>query len=246
MNKNLKTLLSAGVISLAIIGGKTIQSDALSVKYVNSNLNIRQYASINSKKLGLIPRGSKINVYGEYGNWYSIRYGKIWGYVSKDYVGNNINNNTNIVVNKGQNKDLILSRLLIVNKDSKKVAFYKNGKLIASFPCCIGNPYKSPTPNGSFSVINKQINRPYYKKGIPGGDPRNPLGKYFMQLTTSGYALHCGLNKSTEGKALSNGCLRLYTNDARWLYNNTSVGTRVIIGTGYNKNIASKYGYKVY
>ena len=27
MNKNLKTLLSAGVISLAILGGKTITSD---------------------------------------------------------------------------------------------------------------------------------------------------------------------------------------------------------------------------
>lgn len=245
MNKNLKTLLSAGVISFAMIGWKTIQSDAMSVKYVNSNLNIRQYASINSKKLGLIPRGSKINVYGEYGNWYSVRYGKVWGYVCKDYVGNNTNNNTNIIVNKGQNKGLILSRLVIVNKDSRKVAFYKNGKLTASFPCAIGKASTS-TPNGSFKIINKQINRPYYKGNIKGGATNNPLGKYFMQLTTGGLALHCNLNKSTEGKAVSHGCLRLYTNDARWLYNNTSVGTRVIIGTGYNKNIANVYGYKIY
>ena len=67
-----------------------------------------------------------------------------------------------------------------------------------------------------------------------------------MQLTTSGYALHCNLNKSTEGKAVSNGCMRMYEKDAGWLYNRVSVGTRVLIGNGYNKNIASKYGYRVY
>ena len=97
MNKNLKTLLSAGVISLAMIGGKTIQSNAMTVMSTNSNLNLRQYASTSSKKLGLIPKGSKINVYGTYGNWYSIKYNGKWGYVCKDYVGNN----TNIVINKG-------------------------------------------------------------------------------------------------------------------------------------------------
>lgn len=158
----------------------------------------------------------------------------------------NSTSNKNVISNKGQNKGLILSRLVIVNKDSRKVAYYINGKLTASFPCCIGNPYKSPTPNGSFKIINKQINRPYYKKGIPGGSSANPLGKYFMQLTTGGLALHCTNSPSSIGKAVSHGCLRLYTNDARWLYNNTSVGTRVIIGTGYNKNIASTYGYKIY
>ena len=246
MNKNLKTLLSAGVISLAILGGKTITSDALSYGYTSANLNLRQYASTTSRKLGVIPRGSKINIYKSYGNWYSIRYGNTWGYVNKNYVENNTNNNTNIndknvVSNKGQ----VLNRLIIVNKDSRKVAFYRNGKLIASFHCAIGKS-STPTPNGSFTIINKEVNRPYYKGNIKGGAKNNPLGKYFMQLTTTGYALHCNLNKSTEGKAVSNGCIRMYEKDAQWLYNNTTVGTRVVIGTGYNKNIASAYGYKIY
>lgn len=245
MNKNLKTLLSAGVISLAILGGKTITSDALSYGYTSSNLNLRQYASTTSKKICTIPKGGKVTIYKSYGNWYSVNYNGKWGYVCKDYVSNNTNNNANIVVNKGQNKGLILNRLVIVNKDSRKVAYYQNGKLVNSFRCAIGKA-STPTPNGSFKIINKQINRPYYKDNIPGGSLANPLGKYFMQLTTSGYALHCNLNKSTEGKAVSNGCVRMYEKDAGWLYNNTSVGTRVIIGTGYNKNIANVYGYKIY
>lgn len=86
MNRNLKTLLSAGIISLGILGTKTIQSNAMTLMTSTANVNIRQYASISSKKLGIIPRGSKINVYGKYGNWYSIKYGKVWGYVCKDYV----------------------------------------------------------------------------------------------------------------------------------------------------------------
>lgn len=245
MNKNLKTLLSAGVISLAILGGKTITSDALSYGYTSANLNLRQYASINSKKITTIPKGGKVIIYKSYGNWYSVNYNGKWGYVSKDYVCSNSNNNTNIVVNKGQNKGLVLNRLIIVNKDSRKVAYYKNGKLVNSFRCAIGKA-STPTPNGLFKIINKQINRPYYKDNIPGGSPANPLGKYFMQLTTGGLALHCTNSPSSIGKAVSHGCLRLYTNDARWLYNNTSVGTRVIIGTGYNKNIANVYGYKIY
>lgn len=237
MNKNLKTLLSAGVISLAMIGGKTIQSNALSYGYTSTNLNLRQYASTTSKKIMTIPKNSKITIYKSYDNWYSVQYNSKWGYVCKDYVSNN--------GNKEQNKGLILSRLVIVNKDSRKVAYYKNGKLIVSFPCCIGKT-STRTPNGNFKVINKEVNRPYYKGNIPGGRYDNPLGSRFIQLTTGGIALHGGLNKSTEGKALSNGCMRMYENDVQWLYNNTSVGTRVLIGNGYNKNIANAYGYKIY
>ena len=231
MNKNLKTLLSAGVISLAIIGGKTIQSDALSVKYVNSNLNIRQYASINSKKLGLIPRGSKINVYGEYGNWYSIRYGKIWGYVSKDYVGNN----TNIVVNKGQ----VLNRLVIVNTYYNKIYLYQNGKLIWSRSVASGKP-STPTPVGKFSVVNKVNN----SNGVLGKD----YGTRWMGLSKPHYGIHGTSNPNSISKYASHGCIRLNNKDANYLYNNISVGTRVIISnkTVSNSTIASWYGYKVY
>lgn len=242
MNKNLKTLLSAGVISLGILGTKTIQSDALSsYGYTSANLNLRQYASISSKKLGLIPKGSKVNVYGIYGDWYSVRYGKIWGYVNKNYVGNKVNNNYNMIINKGQ----VLNKLIIVNKSSLTCSYYENGRLISSYKCAIGKA-STPTPNNSFTIIDKQANRPYYKKGIPGGDPRNPLGKRFLQISKSGYAIHGNCDESSIGKRVSDGCIRLHNWDIISLYNKVNVGTRVVIGTGYNKNIASAYGYRIY
>ena len=242
MNKNLKTLLSAGVISLAMIGGKTIQSNAMTVMSTNSNLNLRQYASTSSKKLGLIPKGSKINVYGTYGNWYSIKYNGKWGYVSKDYVGNN----TNIVINKGQNKGLILSRLVIVNTYYNKIYLYQNGKLIWSRSVASGK-YSTPTPTGKFSVVNKIVN-PYYSKGnIKGGSPSNPLGVRWLGIGGV-YGLHGNNNESSIGKKVSNGCIRLHNYDIVDLYNRVSVGDKVVISNKptNNSTIASWYGYKIY
>lgn len=242
MNRNLKTLLSAGVISFAMIGDKTIQSNALSYGYTSANLNLRQYASTTSRKLGLIPKGGKVIIYKSYGNWYSIKYGNTWGYVNKNYVGNsNTNNDKNVVSNKGQ----VLNRLIIVNKDSLKLAYYENGKLVNSFKCAIGKS-STQTPNGSFTIINKQANRPYYKGNIKGGATNNPLGTRFLQLTSSGYAIHGTCYPNSIGTRASDGCIRLYNSNVEWLYNKVSVGTRVLIGNGYNKNIASKYEYKIY
>ena len=246
MNKNIKTLLSAGIISLAMLGAKTITSDALSYGYVNSNLNIRQYASINSKKLGLIPRGTKINVYGSYGNWYSIRYGNTWGYVSKDYVSSNSTSNKNVISNKGQNKGLILNRLIIVNTYYNKIYLYQNGKLIWSRPVASGK-YSTPSPTGKFSVVNKIVN-PYYSKGnIKGGSPANPLGVRWLGIGGA-YGIHGNNNESSIGKKVSNGCIRLHNYDIVDLYNRVSVGDKVIISNKptNNSTIANWYGYRVY
>lgn len=244
MNKNIKRLLIAGSLSLGILFTVPDKSDALSYMYTNSNVNLRQYAGTYSRKLGTVPKGSKIAVYGSYGNWYSIRYNGKWGYVCKDYVGNNTSNK--VTTNQTtSNKGKVLTKLIIVNKSSLKTSYYENGRLVASFNSAIGKA-STPTPNGSFTIINKAKNRPYYKGGIPGGAYNNPLGTRFLQLTTSGYALHGTCNPNSIGQRVSNGCVRLNNSNIEWLYNRVSVGTHVVIGTGSNKDIAMKYGYKVY
>lgn len=241
MNKNLKTLLSAGVISLAMIGGKTIQSDALSYGHTSANLNLRQYASTTSKKITTIPKNSKITIYKSYGNWYSVNYNGKWGYVCKDYVSKNTNNK-NVISNKGQ----VLNRLIIVNTYYNKIYLYQNGKLIWRRPVASGK-YSTPTPTGKFSVVNKIVN-PYYSKGnIKGGSPSNPLGVRWLGIGGA-YGLHGNNNESSIGKKVSNGCVRLHNYDIVDLYNRVSVGDKVIISNKptNNSTIASWYGYKVY
>lgn len=242
MNKNLKTLIVSGVISLAIIGGKTITSDALSYGYTSANLNLRQYASTTSKKIITIPKGSKVTIYKSYGNWYSVNYKGKWGYVCKDYVGNNTTSNKNVVSNKGQ----VLSRLIIVNTYYNKIYLYQNGKLIWSRSVASGKP-STPTPTGKFSVVNKIVN-PYYSKGnIKGGSPSNPLGVRWLGIGGH-YGLHGNNNESSIGKKVSNGCIRLHNYDIVDLYNRVSVGDKVIISNKPTNNsiIANAYGYKIY
>jgi L,D-transpeptidase ErfK/SrfK len=63
---------------------------------------------------------------------------------------------------------------------------------------------------------------------VPPG-PENPLGEYALYLSKSGYLLH-GTNKPASiGLAATNGCLRLYPEDVKMLFDDTPVNTPVLI-----------------
>lgn len=51
-----------------------------------SNLNIRSYPSTESYIVGKIPDGGHVNIYGESGNWYIVKYGDTTGYAAKDFI----------------------------------------------------------------------------------------------------------------------------------------------------------------
>ena len=241
MNKKIKSLLASGIVSLGMIFGSVSQSNALSYGYIISNLNLRQYAGTYSNKLMTIPKGSKIAIYGSYGNWYRVYYGNKWGYVCKDYV-NKGSSNSNTNVSNGK----VLNKLIIVNTYYNKIYLYENSKLVWSRPCASGKS-TSKTPVGDFQIINKVTN-PYYSKGnIKGGDPRNPLGCRWLGIGGA-YGIHGNNDESSISKHISNGCIRLHNWDIKDLYNRVSVGTKVVISAKpvSNKTIASWYGYKVY
>lgn len=121
-------------------------------------------------------------------------------------------------------------QMLIVNKATNKMAFYDDGELVRVFDVATGG-VSSDTPEGWFNVIRKQKNVPYYKTGIPGGDPRNPLGDRWigLDITSDGstYGIHGTNDESSIGKSVSAGCVRMYNKEVRWLYdiveNNTPV-----------------------
>jgi lipoprotein-anchoring transpeptidase ErfK/SrfK len=143
------------------------------------------------------------------------------------------------------------SQLLIVNTATNKMAFYQNGKLVKEFIVATGKS-SSSTPKGKYSIVSKIKNRPYYTRNIPGGDPRNPLGDRWLGLNMGGtygttYAIHGNNNPSAIGKWTTLGCIRMYNNDVRWLYDRVNVKTTVIVtssNTSY-KAVAAKYGVLV-
>jgi peptidoglycan hydrolase-like protein with peptidoglycan-binding domain len=143
------------------------------------------------------------------------------------------------------------SKFIIINKSNNQLAYYENNQLTKVFKVGTGRS-QSLTPEGRFKIVNKIKNRPYYKDGIPGGDPRNPLGNRWLGINARGtsgttYAIHGNNNPNSIGGYVSSGCVRMYDNEVEWLFNQVPVNTPVIITTSGKSfdSIAVSYGYKV-
>jgi L,D-transpeptidase ErfK/SrfK len=96
------------------------------------------------------------------------------------------------------------------------------------------------TPEGEFAVLNK-VKRPHWKPPqsirqerpelpllVPPG-PDNPLGEHWLGFTPTGHGIHGTNRPYGVGRRVSHGCLRLYPEDIRDLYDRTALGTPVRI-----------------
>ena len=137
---------------------------------------------------------------------------------------------------KGIVINLAAMRLFQFKGDSESLA-------VSTYPVGVGTEER-PSPTGQMYVERKVIRPTWHvpasiaedhrKKGdplpakvLPG--PQNPLGEYALYLSKSGYLIH-GTNKpSSIGLRATNGCIRLYPEDVKKLYENTPVNTPVCI-----------------
>jgi L,D-transpeptidase ErfK/SrfK len=79
----------------------------------------------------------------------------------------------------------------------------------------------------SIAEDHRKKGDPLPAKVLPG--PQNPLGEYALYLSKSSYLIH-GTNKpSSIGLNATNGCIRLYPEDIKKLYEKTPVNTPVSI-----------------
>ncbi|WP_191560162.1 L,D-transpeptidase family protein [Metabacillus idriensis] len=142
------------------------------------------------------------------------------------------------------------SKFIIINKSNNQLAYYENSQLKKVFRVGTGRS-QSLTPEGKFKIVNKIVNRPYYKDNIPGGDPRNPLGNRWLGLNARGtygttYAIHGNNNPNSIGGYVSSGCVRMFDNEVEWLFGQVPTNTPVIItssGKSFD-SIAASNGYK--
>ena len=140
------------------------------------------------------------------------------------------------------------NHLLIINTKTNKMGYYVNNKLVKEFKVATGKK-STPTPTGKSKIVNKIKNRPYYSGGIPGGDPRNPLGDRWLGLHIKGtygttYGIHGNNNESSIGKYVSGGCIRMYNKDIRWLFDRIPNKSDVILKYSDKSfiQIAKEYG----
>jgi L,D-transpeptidase ErfK/SrfK len=114
---------------------------------------------------------------------------------------------------------------------------------VRTYPAGVGTEER-PSPTGQMYVERKasrptwhvpaSIAEAHRKKGdplpasVPPG-PQNPLGECALYLSKPSYLIH-GTNKTASiGLRASNGCIRLYPEDVKVLYENTPVKTPVNI-----------------
>ncbi|MGX5389564.1 L,D-transpeptidase [Bacillus thuringiensis] len=125
-------------------------------------------------------------------------------------------------------------RTSIVIKRAEHTLYYKeNGRTVKTFPITTGQK-STPTPAGTFTIVYKERNRPFYKKQIAGGAPNNPLGTRWLGLNIGGtkgntYGIHGTNQAGTIGLKISDGCIRMKNADVEWLYDRVDTGTPVII-----------------
>lgn len=106
--------------------------------------------------------------------------------------------------------------LITVDLSDRKLTLYRNGAKVNSYPVGVGKML-TPTPTGTYSIINKKPN--------PGG----PFGAIWMGLSKPSYGIH-GTNKpSSIGHFVSRGCIRMYNRDALALFKLVPIGTQVTI-----------------
>lgn len=103
-----------------------------------------------------------------------------------------------------------------INISAKTLSVYRNGNIIKEYPVATGKP-STPTPQGVFTIINKQLN--------PGG----PYGTRWLGLSKKGYGIHGTNAPESIGTAASNGCIRMFNSDIEELFDITNTGTLVRI-----------------
>jgi lipoprotein-anchoring transpeptidase ErfK/SrfK len=91
------------------------------------------------------------------------------------------------------------------------------------------DPMWTPPPE----MIERKPELAKWAMGIPGGDPQNPLGPRAMYLFKgkydTGFRIHGTIYPESIGTAASSGCIRMLNQEVIELFQQTRVGTKVIV-----------------
>lgn len=123
---------------------------------------------------------------------------------------------------------------LRLSLSDRRVYVHRGNAVEASFPVAIGKPGWE-TPTGEFEVFS-QISQPgwtnpFTNEVMPPGS-ENPLGDRWIGFWSDGnnvIGFHGTPNRDSVGRAASHGCVRMYNEDIRQLFDMVDLGTPVIV-----------------
>ena len=112
----------------------------------------------------------------------------------------------------------VTARRILVSIPDRRLVVIENNQVVQVFAVAVGAP-ATPSPTGTFTVINRVSNPTYYHPGKviePG--VHNPLGTRWIGLSQKGYGIHGTDDQSSVGFAKSHGCIRLRKADIEQLF----------------------------
>ena len=125
---------------------------------------------------------------------------------------------------------------LVVNLPERGVYLFRNGSFEKFYPVAIGQPGKFETPTGSYTIESRTKDPAWFPpewsglkdEVVPAG-PDNPLGDRWIGITAPGIGFHSTTAPMSIGQAVSHGCMRMYPNSVRELFEKVQVGWPVRI-----------------
>lgn len=128
---------------------------------------------------------------------------------------------------------------LVLNIPEMRLYDFRAEPLPEVYAVAVGDA-ADPTPVGRFRIGEKRIDpvwrvplsireeRPELPARVPPG-PDNPLGGHWMTLGASSYGIHGTNVRWSIGREATHGCVRLYEDEMKRLFDRTSPGTPVQI-----------------
>ncbi|HEY3998621.1 MAG TPA: L,D-transpeptidase [Candidatus Xenobia bacterium] len=124
---------------------------------------------------------------------------------------------------------------IVLNIPERGLFLFRHGQFVKFYPVAFGRPHFE-TPVGQFRIIEKTKNPTWVppawahltqKVYLPG--PINPLGDRWIGLSAHGVGIHGTTCPDAIGMNVSHGCIRMYPDLERLLYNQVDVGMPVRI-----------------
>ncbi|HEY7217830.1 MAG TPA: L,D-transpeptidase family protein [Candidatus Binatia bacterium] len=147
---------------------------------------------------------------------------------------------------------------IVINIPQRMLFYFKEGRLIRSFPVGLGR-HDWPTPTGPFKIVTKEENPIWevpvsiqeemqregktVKTCVPAG-PDNPLGKHWLGLSIAGYGIHGTIAPTSIYQFQTHGCIRVHPDDIAGLFDEVSRGTPGILV--YRRLMIANVGGNVY
>lgn len=134
------------------------------------------------------------------------------------------------------------ARRIVISIPDRKLAVMESDRVVRVFSTAVGAP-KTPSPTGTFEIVNQIPNPTWYTKGkVVGPGPANPLGTRWMGLSLKGYGIHGTNAPGSIGRNASHGCIRMRNHEVEKLFEMVAVGDVVELHGERTPELARIFG----